>query len=379
MDFRLTKEQEMIRSMVSEFAEKEVAPLASEIDETGEFPWQTIKKMAKLNLLGLPIPKEYGGAGVDTISYVLAVEEISKRCASTGVIMSVHTSVGTYPIYLFGTEEQKQKFVVPLALGERIGAFALTEPGAGSDAAGVQTTAVLKGDRYILNGSKIFITNGGVAGSVIVMAMTDKSKGHRGITALIVEKDTEGFTYGSIEKTMGVIGSDTCELVFEDCKIPKENLLGTEGMGFRIAMKALDGGRIGIAAQALGIAEAALEESVKYAKEREQFGKPIAKFQAIQWMIANMAAEIEAARMLVYHAAYSKDRGVNFTKEAAMAKCYASEVAMRATTKALQIHGGYGYTKDYPVERFFRDAKITEIYEGTSEIQRMVIASNLLK
>lgn len=379
MDFRLTKEQEMIRAMVSEFAEKEVKPYASEIDTTGEFPWETINKMAKLNLLGLPIPTEYGGAGVDTISYSIAVEEISKRCASTGVIMSVHTSVGTYPIYLFGTEEQKQKFVIPLAKGERIGAFALTEPGAGSDAAGVQTTAKKKGDHYILDGSKIFITNGGVAGSVVVMAMTDKSKGYRGISAFIVEKGTEGYSLGSREKTMGVIGSDTSELVFENCKVPKENLLGEEGMGFKIAMKALDSGRIGIAAQALGIAEAVLDESIKYSKEREQFGKPIAKFQAIQWMIADMAKEIEAARMLMYHAAYLKDKGLNFTKEAAMAKCYSSEVAMRATTKALQIHGGYGYTKDYPVERFFRDAKITEIYEGTSEIQRLVIAANLLK
>jgi butyryl-CoA dehydrogenase len=379
MDFTLTKEQEMIKTMVSEFAEKEVKPYAQLIDETADFPWETINKMAKLNLLGLPIPQELGGAGVDTVSYVLAVEEISKRCASTGVIMSVHTSVGTYPIYLFGTEEQKKKFVTPLAKGERIGAFALTEPSAGSDAAGVQTTAVLSGDHYILNGSKIFITNGGVAGSVIVMAMTDKSKGHRGISAFIVEKGTNGFTIGSKEKTMGMIGSDTSELVFENCTIPKENLLGKEGMGFKIAMTALDGGRIGIAAQALGIAEAALEESIKYSKEREQFNRPIAKFQAVQWMIANMACEIEAARMLIYNAALKKDSGANYTKEAAMAKLYAPEVAMRATTKAIQIHGGYGYIKDYPVERFFRDAKITEIYEGTSEIQRLVIASNLLK
>ncbi len=369
----------MIRTMVSEFAEKEVKPYASEIDATGEFPWETINKMAKLNLLGLPIPTEYGGAGVDTISYSIAVEEISKRCASTGVIMSVHTSVGTYPIYLFGTEEQKKKFVIPLAKGERIGAFALTEPGAGSDAAAVQTTAVLEGDYYILNGSKIFITNGGVAGSVVVTAMTDKSKRHRGMSAIVVEKGTEGFSLGSKEKTMGMIGSDTTELVFENCLVPKENLLAEEGKGFKIAMIALDVGRIGIAAQALGIAEAALEESIKYSKEREQFGKPIAKFQAIQWMIADMAKEIEAARMLIYHAGYLKDKGLKFTKEAAMAKFYSSEVAMRATTKALQIHGGYGYTKDYPVERFFRDAKITEIYEGTSEIQKLVIASNLLK
>jgi butyryl-CoA dehydrogenase len=379
MDFQPTKEQQMIRTMVSEFAEKEIKPLAAEIDETGEFPWQTINKMAKLNLMGLPIPKDLGGAGVDTISYAIAVEEIARRCASTAVIMSVHTSVGTYPIYLFGTEEQKEKFVPPLAKGERIGAFALTEPGAGSDAASVQTTAVLKGNHYILDGSKIFITNGGVAGSVVVLAMTDKSKGHRGISAFVVEKDTEGFTIGSKEKTMGMIGSDTSELVFENCKVPKENLLGNEGMGFKIGMKALDGGRIGIAAQALGIAEAALSEGIKYAKEREQFGRPIAKFHAVQWMIANMTCEIEAARMLVYQAAYMKDQGTDFSKEAAMAKLYASEVAMRSAIKSLQIHGGYGYIKDYPVERFFRDAKVTEIYEGTSEIQRMVIAANLLR
>jgi butyryl-CoA dehydrogenase len=372
MDFRPTKEQEMIRCMVSEFAEKEIKPIASEIDETGEFPWDNINKMAKLNLLGLPIPKNYGGAGVETVSYVMAVEEVAKRCASTAVIMSVHTSVGTYPIYLFGTDEQKEKFVTPLAKGERIGAFALTEPGAGSDAAAVQTTAKLEGDSYILNGSKIFITNGGVAGSVVVMAMTDKSQRHRGISA-------PGFTIGSKEKTMGMIGSDTSELVFEDCTVPKENLLGKEGMGFRIAMKALDAGRIGIAAQALGIAEAALSESIKYSKEREQFGKPIAKFQAIQWMIANMASEIEAARMLVYNAAYLKDQGLDYSTEAAMAKLYASEAARKATIKAIQVHGGYGYIKDYPVERFFRDAKVTEIYEGTSEIQRLVIASSLLK
>jgi butyryl-CoA dehydrogenase len=379
MDFRATREQDMIRSMVSEFADKEIKPVASEIDESGEFPWENIWKMADLNLLGLPIPVEYGGAGVDTVSYVMAVEEISKRCASTGVIMSVHTSVGTYPIYFFGTDEQKERYVIPLARGKRIGAFALTEPGAGSDAAAVATTAVREGNYYIINGSKIFITNGSVAGSVIVMAKTDKSMGHRGISAFIVEKGTPGFTYGSTEKTMGMIGSDTAELVFEECHVPKENLLSKEGMGFKIAMKALDGGRIGIAAQALGIAEAALEESVRYAMEREQFARPIAKFQAIQWMIANMATEIEAAKALVYQSACLKDRGADYSNEAAMAKLYASEVAMRTTTKAIQIHGGYGYTKDYPVERFFRDAKITEIYEGTSEIQRLVIAAKLLK
>jgi len=379
MDFRLTTEQAMIRRMVAEFAERELRPRAAEIDMSCEFPWDTIKKMAKLNLMGLPIPTEYGGAGVDTVSYATAVSEIARRCASTAVIMSVHTSVGTYPIYLFGTEEQKKRYVVPLAKGEIIGAFALTEPSAGSDAASIQTTAVKEGDHYVINGSKIFITNGGVAGTVIVLALTDKSKGHRGMSALIVEKGTEGFTIGSKENTMGMRGSDTSELVFENCRVPEENLLGSEGMGFKIGMKALDGGRVGIAAQALGIAEAAMEESIRYSKEREQFGRPIAKFQAVQWMIANMATEIEAARMLVYNAALRKDRGEQFSKEAAMAKCYASEVAMGATIKAIQIHGGYGYTMDYPVERLFRDAKITEIYEGTSEIQRLVIATNLLR
>ena len=379
MDFRLTTEQAMIRRMVAEFAERELRPRAAEIDMSCEFPWDTIKKMAKLNLMGLPIPTEYGGAGVDTVSYATAVSEIARRCASTAVIMSVHTSVGTYPIYLFGTEEQKKRYVVPLAKGEIIGAFALTEPSAGSDAASIQTTAVKEGNHYVINGSKIFITNGGVAGTVIVLALTDKSKGHRGMSAFIVERDTEGFTIGSKENTMGMRGSDTSELVFENCRVPEENLLGSEGMGFKIGMKALDGGRVGIAAQALGIAEAAMDESIRYSKEREQFGRPIAKFQAVQWMIANMATEIEAARMLIYNAAYRKDRGEQFSKEAAMAKCYGSEVAMRATTKAIQIHGGYGYTMDYSVERLFRDAKITEIYEGTSEIQRLVIATNLLR
>jgi butyryl-CoA dehydrogenase len=379
MDFKLTKEQEMIKTMVSDFAEREVRPRAAEIDLGCEFPWDTIRKMGKLNLMGLPIPKNLDGAGVDTVSYITAITEISRRCASTGVIMSVHTSVGTYPIFIFGNEEQKERFVKPLARGDIIGAFALTEPSAGSDAASIQTTAVKDGDHYVIDGSKIFITNGGVAGTVTVLALTDKSKGHRGMSAFIVEKGTDGFTIGSKENTMGMRGSDTSELVFENCRVPEENLLGSEGMGFKIGMKALDGGRIGIAAQAVGIAEAAMEESIRYSKEREQFGRPIAKFQAIQWMIATMATEIEAAKMLVYNAAYLKDQGARFSKEAAMAKCYASEVAMRATTKAIQIHGGYGYTMDYPVERLFRDAKITEIYEGTSEIQRLVIATNLLR
>ncbi len=379
MDFKPTKTQVMVRKMVREFAEHELAPVAAEFNEKAEFPWPVIKKMAKLNLMGMPIPKEYGGGGVDSISYMIGVEEISRVCGATGVIMAVHTSVGTYPIYQFGTEEQKQKFLVPLAKGEQIGAFAITEPEAGSDVAAGKTTAVKDGDEWILNGTKIFITNGGVAGSVIVMAATDPSKGHRGLTTFIVEKGTEGFTLGSLEKTMGINASDTSELVFENCRLPAENMLGNVGDGFKIAMMALDGGRIGIGAQALGIAQASMDESIKYSKEREQFGRPIAKFQAIQWMIADMATEIDAARYLIYRAAYLKDRVKKFSKEAAMAKMYASETARRASIKAIQIHGGYGYTKDYPVERFFRDAKITEIYEGTNEIHRIVIASELLK
>ncbi len=379
MDFRPTKTQEMVRKMVREFALRELAPVAAEYNENSEFPWPVIKQMASLNLLGMPIPREYGGGGVDSICYMIGVEEIARACGATGVIMAVHTSVGTYPIYQFGTEEQKQKFLIPLAKGEMIGAFAITEPNAGSDVAAGETTAVKDGDEYILNGTKIFITNGGVAGTVIVMAATDKAKGHRGLSTFIVEKGTEGFTLGSLEKTMGINASDTSELVFENCRVPVENILGKEGDGFKIAMMALDGGRIGIGAQALGIAQAALDESIKYSKEREQFGRPIAKFQAIQWMIADMATEIDAARYLIYKAAYLKDRVKNFSMEAAMAKMYASEVARRASIKAIQIHGGYGYTKDYPVERFFRDAKITEIYEGTNEIHRIVIANSLLK
>lgn len=377
LNFDLTKEQEMLRKMVREFAEAEIKPLVSQSDTTCEFPWPTIKKMGPLGLMGMPIPREYGGAGVDSISYAIGIEEISRVCASTGVIVSVHTSVGTYPIYLFGTEEQKRKYLPLLAKGEWIGAFALTEPNAGSDAGAAQTTAKLEGDYYVLDGTKIFITNGSVAGTVIVIAVTDRSKGTRGMSAFIVEKGTKGFTYGSREKTMGITSSDTSELVFEDCAVPKENMLGKEGEGFKIAMVSLDGGRIGIAAQAVGIAQAALDESIKYSKEREQFGKTISKFQAIQWMLADMATEIEAARLLTYRAAYLKDAKKRFSMEASMAKLYASEVATMAAIEAVQIHGGYGYTKDYPVERLFRDAKITEIYEGTSEVQRMVIAANL--
>ncbi|AST58761.1 acyl-CoA dehydrogenase [Thermoanaerobacterium thermosaccharolyticum] len=379
MDFSLTKEQEMVRRVVREFAEKEVAPKAKEIDITEEFPWDTVRKMAQNDMMGIPYPEEYGGAGGDYLSYIIAVEEISRACATTGVILSAHTSLACFPIYQWGTEEQKRKYLVPLAKGEKLGAFGLTEPNAGTDAAGQQTTAVLDGDHYVLNGSKIFITNGGKADIYIIFAMTDKSKGTRGISAFIVEKDFPGFSIGKIEEKMGIRASSTAELVFEDCIVPKENLLGKEGEGFKIAMATLDGGRIGIAAQALGIAQAALDEEIKYAKERQQFGRPIGKFQGIQWYIADMATRINASRWLVYNAAWRKQVGLPYTMEAAMAKLYASETAMFVTTKTVQIFGGYGFTKDYPVERFMRDAKITEIYEGTSEVQKMVISGNLLK
>ncbi|PHO06800.1 acyl-CoA dehydrogenase [Thermoanaerobacterium thermosaccharolyticum] len=379
MDFSLTKEQEMVRRVVREFAEKEVAPKAKEIDITEEFPWDTVRKMAQNDMMGIPYPEEYGGAGGDYLSYIIAVEEISRACATTGVILSAHTSLACFPIYQWGTEEQKRKYLVPLAKGEKLGAFGLTEPNAGTDAAGQQTTAVLDGDHYVLNGSKIFITNGGKADIYIIFAMTDKSKGTRGISAFIVEKGFPGFSIGKIEEKMGIRASSTAELVFEDCIVPKENLLGIEGQGFKIAMATLDGGRIGIAAQALGIAQAALDEEIKYAKERQQFGRPIGKFQGIQWYIADMATRINASRWLVYNAAWRKQVGLPYTMEAAMAKLHASETAMFVTTKTVQIFGGYGFTKDYPVERFMRDAKITEIYEGTSEVQKMVISGNLLK
>ena len=379
MDFSLTKEQQMVRKIVREFSEKEIAPKAKEIDLTGEFPWDNVKKMAKVNMMGIPYPKEYGGAGGDYISYIIAVEEISRACAATGVILSAHTSLACFPIFQWGTKEQKEKYLIPLAKGEKLGAFALTEPNAGTDAAAQQTTAVLEGDHYILNGSKIFITNGGKADVYIVFAMTDKSKGTKGISAFIVEKDFSGFYIGKVEEKMGIRGSRAAELVFEDCVVPKENLIGKEGEGFKIAMATLDGGRIGIGAQALGIAQAALDEVTKYVKDRQQFGRPIGKFQGLQWYIAEMATKVSAARHLVYYAAWRKQNNLSYTMEAAMAKLFASETAMEVTTKAVQIFGGYGYTKDYPVERLMRDAKITEIYEGTSEVQKMVIASNLLK
>jgi len=378
MDFTLSKEHEMARALFREFAQKEVKPLAVEVDETEEFPGETTRKMQKQGFMGIPVPKEYGGQGCDTLTYAMCVEELSKVCATTGVIVSAHTSLCAEPIKKFGTPAQKEKYLVPLAKGEKLGAFGLTEPGAGTDASGQQTKAVLDGDHYVLNGSKIFITNGKEAEIYIVFAMTDKSKGTRGISAFIVEKGYPGFTFGTKEKKMGIRGSSTYELIFEDCIVPKENLLGEEGKGFGVAMQTLDGGRIGIAAQALGIAAGALEATIAYVKERKQFGKPISAFQNTQFQLADMATKVDAARMLVYRAAMAKDTQKKFSVEAAMAKLYASEVAMEVTTKAVQLHGGYGYTREYEVERMMRDAKITEIYEGTSEVQRMVISASLV-
>ena len=379
MNFGLTREQELVRQMVREFAVNEVKPIAAEIDETERFPMENVKKMAELGMMGIPFPKELGGAGGDVLSYIITVEELSKVCGTTGVIVSAHTSLCASLLYENGTPSQKEKYLIPLAKGENIGAFGLTEPGAGTDAAGQQTTAVLDGDNYILNGSKIFITNGGVADTFIVFAMTDKSQGTRGISAFIVEKDFPGFSIGKKEDKLGIRASSTTELIFENCVVPKENLIGKEGKGFGIAMKTLDGGRIGIAAQALGIAEGAYEEAVKYMKERKQFGRPLSAFQGLQWMIAEMETKIEAAKLLVYKAAWLKQNKLPYSVDAAKAKLFAAEVAMDVTTKAVQIHGGYGYTKEYPVERMMRDAKITEIYEGTSEVQKMVIAGAALR
>jgi len=379
MNFGLTREQELVRQMVREFAVNEVKPIAAEIDETERFPMENVKKMAELGMMGIPFPKELGGAGGDVLSYIITVEELSKVCGTTGVIVSAHTSLCASLLYENGTPAQKEKYLIPLAKGEKIGAFGLTEPGAGTDAAGQQTTAVLDGDNYILNGSKIFITNGGVADTFIVFAMTDKSQGTRGISAFIVEKDFPGFSIGKKEDKLGIRASSTTELIFENCVVPKENLIGKEGKGFGIAMKTLDGGRIGIAAQALGIAEGAYEEAVKYMKERKQFGRPLSAFQGLQWMIAEMETKIEAAKLLVYKAAWLKQNKLPYSVDAAKAKLFAAEVAMDVTTKAVQIHGGYGYTKEYPVERMMRDAKITEIYEGTSEVQKMVISGAALR
>lgn len=379
MNFTLTKEQELVRQMVRDFAVNEVKPIAAEIDVTERFPMENVKKMGELGMMGIPFPTEFGGAGGDVLSYILAVEELSKVCATTGVILSAHTSLCASLINENGTPEQKEKYLRDLCTGNKIGAFGLTEPGAGTDAAGQQTTAVLDGDNYILNGSKIFITNGGVADTFIIFSMTDKSKGTKGISAFIVEKGFQGFSIGKKEDKLGIRASSTTELIFENCIVPKENLIGREGKGFGIAMKTLDGGRIGIAAQALGIAEGALEEAIKYMKERKQFGRPISAFQGLQWMVAEMSTKIEAARFLVYKAAWLKENRQPYSVDAARAKLYAAEVAMDVTTKAVQLFGGYGYTKEYPIERMMRDAKITEIYEGTSEVQKMVISGRLLK
>jgi len=378
MDFELSEEQLLIQEMVREFAATEVAPIAAEIDRDHRFPEELIPKLAKLSLLGVPYPEEVGGAGADNVSYVIVLEELARVCGSTPVIVSGHTSLGTWPIFEFGSPAQKEKYLNKLTTGAMLGAFALTEPGAGTDAAAGRTTAVLDGDEYVLNGSKIFITNGGYAGIYIVTAMTDPAAGTRGISAFIVEKDAPGFTVGEKEHKMGIKASSTTPLYFSDCRVPKDALLGQEGKGFKIAMAALDGGRIGIGAQALGIAQGALDASLAYAKERVQFGKPIAALQAIQWMIADMATEIDAARLLVYRAAWNKDHGLPYGTAAAMAKLFASEAATRVADRAIQIHGGYGYTESYPVERAYRDAKITELYEGTSEVQRMVIAGSFL-
>jgi alkylation response protein AidB-like acyl-CoA dehydrogenase len=381
MYFQLTEEQKLIRETVRSFAENELAPSAAERDENECFDRELMfDKVAELGLTGIVFPEEYGGAGADYVSYAIAVEELSRVCASTGVTLSAHLSLGANPIWLFGTEEQKQKFLKPLAEGTKLGAFALTESTAGSDAGGTRTTAVLDGDEWILNGSKIFTTNGGDAETYIVFARTDKeAQKHHGISAFIVEKDTPGFTFGKKEKKMGIRSSPTCELVYENCRIPKNQLLGEEGAGFKVAMKTLDGGRIGIAAQALGIAQGAYEEALNYARERKQFDQPIASFQAIQFILADMATRIEASRLLVYQSAWRASAGVSYGKESAMAKLYASETAMWVTTKAVQVFGGYGYTRDFPVERMMRDAKITEIYEGTSEIQRIVIGTTIVR
>ncbi len=384
MDFTLSKEHEMARTLFREFAEKEVKPLAQEVDETEVFPRGTVEKMAKSGFLGIPVPKEYGGQGCDPLTYAMCVEELSKVCGTTGVIVSAHTSLCCDPIMTYGTEEQKQKYLVPLAKGEKLGAFGLTEPGAGTDAQGQQTKAYLDGDEWVLNGSKIFITNGKEADVYVIFAVTGVAEDKKGrkkklISAFIVEKGTPGFTFGTKEKKMGIRGSSTYELIFTDCRIPRENLLGAEGKGFGIAMHTLDGGRIGIAAQALGIAEGALERTIEYVKERKQFGRAIGAFQNTQFQLADMATKVEAAQLLVYKAAMAKATQKVYSIEAAKAKLYAAEVAMEVTTKAVQLHGGYGYIREYDVERMMRDAKITEIYEGTSEVQRMVISGALLK
>jgi len=379
MSPELTDEQRLMQETVRAFARNEVLPKAAELDETGRFPAELVSQMAELGLMGVAIPQELGGAGMDHVCYAVAVEEVARACASTAVIMSAHNSLACDPILHFGSEEQKHRYLVPLASGKALGCLALTEPEAGSDAGALTTTAVRDGDSYVVSGAKSFITNGPEADFCILFAMTDRAQQHKGVTAFVLEMDAKGLTLGALERKLGITASPTSSLALEEVRIPAANRLGKEGEGFKVAMHTLDGGRIGIAAQAIGIARAALEESIAYAKTRKAFGQAIAEFQAIQWMIADMATEIDAARLLAWRAAWMKDQGQRHSKESAMAKLFASETAMRSAVKAVQIHGGYGYIKDYPVERHFRDAKITEIYEGTSEIQRLVIASALLK
>ncbi|WP_153730342.1 acyl-CoA dehydrogenase [Sporosarcina obsidiansis] len=379
MDFKLSEEHEMIRKMVRDFAQKEVAPTAAERDEEERFDMDIFHKMAELGLTGIPWPEEYGGIGSDYLAYVIAVEELSRVCASTGVVLSAHTSLAGWPLFKYGNKEQKQKYLRPLAEGTKVGAYCLTEAGSGSDAGGMKTTAKLDGNDYVLNGSKIFITNGGIADTYIVFAVTDPESKHKGTSAFIVESTCEGFSVGKKEKKMGIRSSPTTEVVLDNCRVPKENLLGEEGDGFIIAMKTLDGGRNGIAAQAVGIAQGALDAAVAYSKERVQFGKPIVANQGVSFKLADMATSIEASRLLTYQAAWLESNDLPYGKASAMAKLMAGDTAMKVTTEAVQVFGGYGYTKDYPVERYMRDAKITQIYEGTQEIQRLVISRMLTK
>ncbi len=378
MDFQLTDEQRMIQSMVRDFAEKDIKPLAEEIDREERVPTESIRKMGELGLLGMVVPKEYGGSGTDYVSYAIATMEIARVCASTAALLSGANSLNCWPILEYGTEEQKQKYLVPMASGKTYGCFGLTEAGAGSDIGGVRTKAELEGDEYVINGNKLFITSGSIADTLTIFARTGEDP-TRGLSAFLVEKEAEGFSVGKVEEKLGIRGTPTVELVFEDCRIPKENLLGEEGQGFKIALSTLDGGRIGIAACAVGVAQGCMELSVQYSKEREQFGQPISNFQAIQWKLADMATQTEAARLLLYRAAAKKDRGERYTTESSMAKLFASEIATKIAIDAVQIHGGYGYTKEYAVERFMRDVKVFELFEGTSEIQRLVIARSLLK
>jgi len=379
MDFELTEEQKMLKTMAQDFATKELEPIAAQIDEESRFPEENVRKMAELGLAGIGLPEEHGGSGGGATEFCIVIEEISRVCAATSAILLASSGLAIEPVYIYGNEEQKKRFVTPVATGEKLASFALTEAGAGSDPAALETTATRKNNGYLLNGTKTFITNGAEAGMALVFAATDKSLRHKGLTAFVVEKDTPGFTVGKHEHKLGIRASSTVELVFEDCFVPEENRLGNEGEGFKIAINAIDASRVVVAAQALGIAQGAFDKALPYAKERQQFGQPIANFQAIQWMLADMATQIDAARLLTYRAAYLQDKGQPFIKEASMAKVFAAETSVFVTSKAIQIYGGYGYVKEYPLERYFRDAKITEIYEGTSEMQRMTIARQLIR